>query len=61
MVMAEGPDNRSSRNEPAPHLSAEEARGGDIVMRSKWQRYVFIAGLVGFVLLAIFVKFAFLG
>jgi len=30
--------------EPYP---AEKARGGEIILRRRWQRIVFIAGLVG--------------
>jgi len=35
------------------HYSAEKARQGEIILRKPWQRAIFIAGLVGFVLLAI--------
>jgi hypothetical protein len=34
------------------HISAENARGGEIVMRKRWERTVFIAGLLGSVVLA---------
>ena len=33
--------------------SAEKARGGEIILRRPWQRYVFIAGLVASFVLAI--------
>lgn len=36
--------------------SAEKVRQGTIVLRKRWQRVVFIAGLVGSVLLALFVS-----
>ena len=36
--------------EPYP---AEKARSGEIILRRRWQRIVFIAGLVGVVLVAI--------
>lgn len=39
-------------NEPIV-LSAEKARQGEIVLRKRWQRVVFIAGLVGIVVLAV--------
>jgi hypothetical protein len=34
-------------------ISAEKARQGEIILRKRWQRVVFIAGLVGIVVLAI--------
>jgi hypothetical protein len=34
---------------PAPY-PAEEARGGDIVLRSPVRRIIFVAGLIGIVL-----------
>jgi hypothetical protein len=45
-------------DEPAPpddrpHYSVEEVRQGEIILRKRWQRIVFIAGLVGMVLLAL--------
>ena len=39
------------RNEPYP---AEKARGGEIILLKRWQRVVFIAGLVGAILLGFF-------
>jgi hypothetical protein len=40
-------------NEPSPHrISAKDARGGEIILRTRLQRAVFIGGLV---LLALFV------
>lgn len=35
------------------HLTGREARGGEIILRSRRRRRIFIAGLVGFVILAI--------
>ena len=35
------------------HYPAEKARQGEIILRKRWQRIVFIAGLVGFVVLAL--------
>ncbi|MDL2397976.1 hypothetical protein [Rhizobium mayense] len=35
-----------------PTFSAEDARQGEIILRRRWQRWVFIAVLVGIVLLA---------
>lgn len=43
-------------NEPIV-LSEEKARQGYIALRKPWQRAVFIAGLAGFVILAVAVRF----
>jgi hypothetical protein len=29
------------------HISAQDARGGEIILRKTWERIVFIAGLAG--------------
>jgi hypothetical protein len=34
------------------HLSADEARGGEVILRTRRRRTIFLAGLIGFVLLA---------
>ena len=48
------------REGPAQRLptdyEADKARGGEIASRRPWQRYVFIGGLVGAVLLVIILK-----
>jgi len=36
-----------------PHYPAEKARQGEIILRRRWQRVVFIAGLVGIAVLAL--------
>ncbi|HEY2889341.1 MAG TPA: hypothetical protein VGJ31_01880 [Dongiaceae bacterium] len=38
--------------------SAEKARGGEIILRRRWQRIVFIAGLVGVALVAVIARLA---
>jgi hypothetical protein len=38
-----------------PTISAEDARGGEIILRTRARRAIFIAGLVGYVLFAIIV------
>ena len=48
---------REAPPQPAPPpretpYPAEKARGGEIVLRKRWQRIVFIAPLVGAVILA---------
>ena len=42
-----------SNHDTGPVYSAREVRQGDIVMRKPWERGVFIAGLVGAVVLAL--------
>lgn len=37
---------------------AEKARQGEIILKRRWQRIVFISGLVGFILLALIMGFA---
>jgi hypothetical protein len=44
------------KNEPPPY-PADKARGGEIVLRSRAQRVIFIAGLVGAVVLVLLLKF----
>jgi hypothetical protein len=43
----------SPKETPYP---AEKARGGEIILRERWQRAIFIGGLVGAVLLAIVLR-----
>jgi hypothetical protein len=40
-----------------PAYPAEKARGGEIVLRSRWQRIVFIGGLAGCILLVLILWF----
>jgi hypothetical protein len=40
-------------NHAPPEYSAEKARGGEIILRRRWQRLVFIGGLAGFVVLVV--------
>ncbi|TIS56580.1 MAG: peptide ABC transporter permease [Mesorhizobium sp.] len=46
------------RDSAGPVFSAEQARQGEIILRTRTRRIIFIAGLVGIVLLAILVRFA---
>lgn len=48
----------SDKPEEPFHYPAEKARQGEIILRKRWQRIVFIAGLVGLVLLAFFIRWA---
>jgi hypothetical protein len=40
------------------HLSGDEARGGEIILRTRVRRVIFLTGLVGVVVLAIIVGLA---
>ena len=44
--------------ERRPSYSAQDARGGEIILKTRRRRIIFIAGLVGFVLFALLVRFA---
>ena len=45
-------DRPQQNDDNSPVYSAQQARQGDIVLREPWQRGVFIAGLVGAIVLA---------
>lgn len=42
----------------ARHYSAQDARGGEIILRTRTERLIFIAGLAGIVVLVLIVYFA---
>jgi len=47
-------------NQDTPrHISAQDARGGDVILRTRRRRLIFIAGLVGLAVLAILARLAF--
>ena len=41
-----------------PHYEADKVRQGEIELRARWQRFVFIGGLVGIVVLVLIVQLA---
>ena len=41
------------RGAPPAHYSADRARGGEIILRTRAERLIFIVGLAGAVLLAL--------
>jgi len=41
-----------------PRFSADDVRGGEIILRTRMRRLIFISGLVGIVLLALIVRIA---
>lgn len=45
--------NRSREVPVADAYPAEKARGGEIILRARWQRVVFAAGLAAAVILAL--------
>ena len=50
------PPGRPFKGKPAgkpPPYPAQKARGGDIVLRTPWERAVFVAGLAGVFVLAL--------
>ncbi|QKC83579.1 hypothetical protein [Mesorhizobium sp. NZP2077] len=50
-------DDRHDKNsDDGPVFSAEQARQGEIILRTRTRRITFIAGLVGSVILAIVVR-----
>jgi hypothetical protein len=51
-MVREGPAEKLPEEYPA-----EKARGSEIILRKRWQRYVFMAGLAGAVLLPLLFLF----
>lgn len=46
------------RGREGPVFSGEAARQGEIILRTRTQRIIFIAGLVGIIVLALVLTFA---
>ncbi|WP_206534785.1 hypothetical protein, partial [Mesorhizobium sp. M7A.F.Ca.CA.001.13.1.1] len=55
-IMSDGRHDKDGDNGPV--FSAEQARQGEIILRTRTRRVIFIAGLVGIVILAIVVRLA---
>jgi hypothetical protein len=57
MPVREGPPQPAPppKDEPPPY-PAETARGGEIILRTRTQRMIFIAGLAGAVILVLLLK-----
>ena len=47
----------TDKSRDAPVYSAQDVRQGEIILKRPWQRAVFILGLAGAVLLALFFRF----
>ena len=52
------PDEAPTSTGEHPHYSAHDVRGGEIILRTRARRWIFIAGLVGFVVIALVARFA---
>jgi hypothetical protein len=52
MAVREAPAQPAPPPKSSGSYPAEKARGGEIVLRSRMQRVIFVAGLVGAVVLA---------
>jgi hypothetical protein len=50
------PPRKNEQGDEPPPYPASKARGADIVLRKRWQRWVFIGGLVAAVVLALIVR-----
>lgn len=57
----EGKLMTSERDADREAYPAEKARQGEIILRTPARRVIFFGGLIGFVLLALILRFAFLG
>ncbi|GAC1044739.1 hypothetical protein thsrh120_47430 [Rhizobium sp. No.120] len=58
MVAISRRDRDGSHKQEPRTFSAEDARQGEIILRRRWQRLVFIGGLAAMVLLILLVRFA---
>jgi hypothetical protein len=56
-TMSEATEKRKAEQQ-GPVFSAEQARQGEIILRTRRRRIIFIAGLVGIVVLAFLLQFA---
>lgn len=55
--MADPTHGAEERPAPPIHIDADDARAGDVVLRKRWERWVFIAGLAGMVVLFVILRF----
>lgn len=51
------PEPRSHEHEHRPTYPASKARQGEIILKTPWQRAVFITGLAGFFIVALVLAF----
>jgi hypothetical protein len=57
MVREGPPEPAPPPKDESPPYPAEKARGGEIILRTRTQRIIFISGLVGAVLIALIFNF----
>ncbi len=43
-------------HQPGAPYPAEKARGAEIILKRRWQKYVFFGGLIGIVLLVLILR-----
>ncbi|MEZ2127196.1 MULTISPECIES: hypothetical protein [unclassified Sinorhizobium] len=48
---------KDGRKKEPRTFTAEEARGGEIILRTRWRKIVFIGGLIGLVVLTLLLRF----
>lgn len=52
--MTDANERKAERDgSPAPHYAARDARGGEIILKSRGSRVIFIGGLAAFVVMAL--------
>lgn len=47
------PEDPWRRRDAAPHIPAEKARGGEIILRTPARRWIFVGGLVTLIVIAV--------
>ncbi|WP_162943990.1 MULTISPECIES: hypothetical protein [unclassified Rhizobium] len=55
--MSEKDQGNSKKDEPRT-FAAEDVRQGEIILKRRWQRVIFIGGLAAMVLIILLVRFA---
>ena len=50
-------ERNQQRRQKRQHISAEDARGGEIILRTKTMRLIFIVGLAGLVIIGLILRF----
>lgn len=52
--MTEVKESKAERDgSPAPHYSARDARGGEIILKSRGSRIIFVGGLAALIVMAL--------
>lgn len=58
MVAMSGKDQGDSDKDEPRTFAAEDVRQGEIILKRRWQRVIFIGGLAAVVLVILLVRFA---